>query len=164
MSLPTGHARRLFLGFTCSIMFLVVFAVLVAYNTEAESSSYVKSTVDEYPLTIGIYSASPEETITFYKKLGFRTSEGLSKGLDVFSMEKEGTPYKLDIFHNRSVSQAELAGGVSGMSFKVNDLAESVRELQKKGLRFVETDGQRDGVNYASLNDPNGISIKLFQP
>ena len=164
MSLPTGHVRRLFLGFTCSIMFLVVFAVLVAYNTEAESSSYIKSTVDEYPLTIGIYTANPEETITFYKKLGFRSSEGLSKGLDVFSMEKEGTPYKLDILHNRYVSKAELAGGVSGMSFKVNDLPESVRELQRKGLRFVETDGQRDGVNYASLNDPNGISIKLFQP
>lgn len=164
MSLPAGHVRRLFLGFTCSIMFLVVFAVLVAYNTEAESSSYVKSTVDEYPLTIGIYTANPEETIFFYRKLGFRSSEGLSKGLDVFSMEKEGTPYKLEILHSRSASKAELSGGVSGMSFKVNDLSESVRELQTKGLRFIETDGKRDGVNYASLNDPNGISIKLFQP
>jgi catechol 2,3-dioxygenase-like lactoylglutathione lyase family enzyme len=142
----------------------VVFAVLVAYNTEAESSSYIKSTVDEYPLTIGIYTANPEETIKFYKKLGFRSSEGLTKGLDVFSMEKEGTPYKLDILHNRYVSKEELSGGVSGMSFRVNDLSESVRELQTKGLQFVETDGQRDGVNYASLNDPNGISIKLFQP
>ncbi len=164
MSLPAGHVRRLFLGFTCSIMFLVVFAVLVAYNTEAESSSYVKSTVDEYPLTIGICTANPEETISFYKKLGFRSSEGLSKGLDVFSMEKEGTPYKLDILHNQSANKVDLSGGVSGMSFKVEDLSEAVRDLQKKGLIFMETDGQRDGVNYASLSDPNGISIKLFQP
>ncbi len=32
MRLPAGHARRLFLGFTCSIMFLVVFALLIAHN------------------------------------------------------------------------------------------------------------------------------------
>jgi hypothetical protein len=54
-------------------------------------------------------------------------------------------------------------GGVSGMSFRVKDLAGSVQELTGKGLRFVETQGQRDGVTYASLNDPNGISIKLFE-
>jgi len=71
MTLPAGHARRLFLGFTCSIMFLVVFALLIAYNTEAESSALIRSAVEDYPLTIGIPTSNPEGTISFYKKLGF---------------------------------------------------------------------------------------------
>jgi catechol 2,3-dioxygenase-like lactoylglutathione lyase family enzyme len=164
MRLPAGHARRLFLGFTCCIMFLVVFALLIAHNTEAESSSFAGSAVEEYPITIGIPTSNPERTISFYKNLGFKTSEGLSGGLDMICMEKEGTPYKLEIRHNRFSESGSLAGGVSGMSFRVKDLAVSVSELQKKGLHFVETNGKRDGVTYASLTDPNGISVKLFEP
>lgn len=164
MRLPAGHARRLFLGFTCSIMFLVVFALLIAHNTEAESSSLARSAVEEYPLTIGIPTCNPEGTISFYKKLGFKATEGLSRGLDIVCMEKEGTPYKLEICHNRFSEAGPLSGGVSGMSFKVKNLAESVQDLRAKGLKFLETNGQRDGVAYASLNDPNGISIKLFEP
>lgn len=163
MRLPAGHARRLFLGFTCSIMFLVVFGLLIAHNTEAESSSFVRSSIDNYPLTIGIPTADPELTINFYSKLGFRTSEGLSGNLDKICMEKEGTPYKIEICHNRFSEAGPLSGGVSGMSLKVNSLSRSVEDLTKKGLRFVETHGTRDGVTYASLNDPNGISIKLFE-
>ena len=59
MSLPAGHARRLFLGFTCSIMFLVVLALLIAYNTEAESSSFIKSSIEDYPFTINIPTTQP---------------------------------------------------------------------------------------------------------
>jgi catechol 2,3-dioxygenase-like lactoylglutathione lyase family enzyme len=164
MSLPAVHARRLFLGFTCSIMFLVVFALLIAHNTEAESSSITGPPVEEYPLTIGIPTSNPEGTINFYKKLGFKASAGASKGLDVVCMEKTGTPYKLQICHNKFSEAGPLAGGVSGMSFKVPNLSEAVRDLRAKGLKFLETKGNRDGVNFASLNDPNGISIKLFQP
>jgi len=164
MTLPAGHARRLFLGFTCSIMFLVVFALLIAHNTEAESSAITRSAVEDYPLTIGIPTSNPEGTIGFYKKLGFSPSEGLSKGLDIVCMEKEGTPYKLEICHDRFAEAGPLSGGVSGMSFKVKDLAASIQDLKTKGLAFSETAGKRDGVNYASLNDPNGISIKLFEP
>ena len=29
MRLPAGHAKRLFLGFTCSITFLIVLALLI---------------------------------------------------------------------------------------------------------------------------------------
>ena len=165
MRLPAGHARRLFLGFTCSIMFLVVFALLIAHNTEAESSSISsQSSLEDYPLTIGIPTNDPEKTIDFYKKLGFRTTEGFSGRLDVVSMEKEGTSYKLEIFHSRVSDAGSLAGGVSGMSFKVDDLDASVANLKRKGLHFTETLAQRDGVSYASLKDPNGISIKLFEP
>jgi len=144
-------------------MFLVVFALLIAHNTEAESSNLAGSLVEEYPLTIAIPTSDPEITIEFYRKLGFRPSEGLSRGLDVLCMEKEGTPYKLEICHSRLSEAGPLMGGVSGMSFRVKDLSGSVRDLKGKGLRFVETQGQRDGVTYASLNDPNGISIKLFE-
>jgi catechol 2,3-dioxygenase-like lactoylglutathione lyase family enzyme len=164
MRLPAGHARRLFLGLTCSIMFLVVFALLIAHNTEAESANYTRSSVDDYPLTIGIPTSDPELTINFYKKLGFKITDGLSRGLDIVCMEKEGTPYKLEICHNRFCEAGPYAGGVSGMSFKVRDLTSSVSDLKAKGLSFVETDGKRDGVRFASLTDPNGISIKLFEP
>lgn len=163
MRLPAGHARRLFLGFTCSIMFLVVFALLIAHNSEAESSNISKASVEDYPLTITIPTPNPEGTIVFYRKLGFKSVEGLAGGLDVVRMEKDGTPYKLEIFHNKLASPSAL-GGVSGMSFQVANLSESVTALQSKGLRFRETSGVRDGVTYASLMDPNGISIKLFQP
>ena len=164
MKLPAGHARRLFLGFTCSIMFLVVFALLIAHNSEAESSNYAKAAVDDYPLTIPISTVNPEGTISFYKKLGFKTTDGLSSGLDVVRMEKQGTPYKLEICHSNSADSRHHASGVSGMSFRVNDLHAAVAALQGKGLRFQETSGKRDGVSCASLLDPNGISIKLFEP
>jgi len=145
-------------------MFLLVFALLIAHNTEAESSSFAGSAVEDYPITIGIPTSNPEDTINFYGKLGFRTTEGLAKGLDVVCMEKEGTPYKLEICHNRFSESGPLTGGVSGMSFRVKDLSGSVRDLERKGLQFAETDGKRDGVTYASLKDPNGISVKLFEP
>lgn len=144
-------------------MFLVVFALLIAHNTEAESSNYTRSSVDDYPLTIGIPTSNPETTIKFYRMLGFRITEGLSRGLDIVCMEKEGTPYKLEICHNKFTEAGPLFGGVSGMSFKVQNLNNSVQELKTKGLSFLETDGLRDGVKYASLTDPNGISIKLFE-
>jgi|GEM_PF-500382 len=161
--LPAGHARRLFLGFTCSIMFLVAFGLLIAHNTEAESAIFSRSSMDDYPLTIGIPTSDPERTINFYTKLGFKQSEGFTGGLDKVCMEKEGTPYKLEICHNRFTEAGPLSGGVSGMSFKVKNLASSVEELKRKGITFVETHGRRDGVIYASINDPNGISIKLFE-
>lgn len=164
MRLPAGHARRLFLGFSCSIMFLVLFALLIAHNTEAESSSIAKPSIDNYPLTIGIPSNNPESTIDFYKKLGFKTSPEFSGRLDIVCMEKAGTPYKLEICHNRFSEAGPLAGGVSGMSFRVEDLGIAVENLKSKGLEFVETAAQRDGIKYASLKDPNGISINLFEP
>jgi catechol 2,3-dioxygenase-like lactoylglutathione lyase family enzyme len=166
MRLPAGHARRLFLGFTCSIMFLVLFALLIAHNSEAESSNISSSNpaVEDFPLTIAIPTPHPEDTIRFYRKLGFKAVEGLSGGLDMVRMEKEGTPYKLEICHNKFSQAGSLAGGVSGMSFQVPNLSESVAQLQTKGLYFRETCGKRDGVTYALLIDPNGISIKLFEP
>lgn len=164
MRLPAGHAKRLFLGFTCSIMFLIVFALLIAYNTEAESSSFIKSNVEDYPLTINIPTTRPEVTIQFYRRLGFKTSDGISSGLDVFSMEKEGTPYRLEILYTKAPDKNAVFNSVSGMSFRVGNLDNSVRDLEAKGLRFVERSGKRDGISYASLVDPNGISVKLFEP
>lgn len=164
MRLQAGHVRRLFFGFSCSIMFLVLFAMLIAHNSEAESAGYAGSSIDNHPLTIAIPTAIPESTITFYAKLGFRASDGLSGALDRVCMEKEGTPYKLEICDTRVTPASTLSGGVSGMSFRVANLADSVEKLKTKGLTFMETNGTRDGVTYASLKDPNGISIKLFEP
>jgi hypothetical protein len=164
MRLPAGHARRLFLGFTCSIMFLVVFALLIAHNTEAESSSFGKTAIEEYPLTVGIPTSNPEATINFYRKLGFKATASFSRGLDVVCMEKDGSPYKLEICHNKFSEAGPLNGAVSGMSFRVKDLTAAVRQLQHGGLNFVETDGVRDGILFASLKDPNGINIKIFEP
>ena len=164
MRLPAGHARRLFLGFTFSIMFLVVFALLIAHNTEAESASFTKTAIEDYPLTVGIPTGNPEGTIDFYRKLGFKATASFSRGLDVVCMEKEGTPYKLEICHNKFSEAGPLNGGVSGMSFRVKDLSEAIRELQHNGLTFVQTKGLRDGVSFASLKDPNGISVNIFEP
>ncbi|MFH0957880.1 MAG: VOC family protein [Pseudomonadota bacterium] len=164
MSLPAGHAKRLFLGFTCSIMFLVVLALLIAYNTEAESSSFIKSSVEDYPFTINIPTTQPERTIEFYKRLGFKPADGLTSSLDIYSMEKEGSPYKLEILYNSLPGANSVSKRIPGMSFKVTDLESSVRALESKGLRFIERSGQRDGVNCASLLDPNGINVKLFEP
>lgn len=164
MSLPAGHAKRLFLGFTCSIMFLIVFALLIAYNTEAESSSFMKSSIEDYPFTINIPTTQPETTIEFYKRLGFKPADGSSSSLDVYSMEKEGSPYKLEILYTGSPEALGVVKSVPGMSFKVTNLESSVKRLESKGLRFVERNGNRDGISYASLVDPNGISVKIFEP
>jgi catechol 2,3-dioxygenase-like lactoylglutathione lyase family enzyme len=164
MKLPGGYARRLFLGFTCSIMFLVVFALLIAYNAEAVSSSYAGRAGEDNPLTVAIPALDPEETIGFYKKLGFKDAPGMSRGLDIVCMEREGTPYKLEIWHFRSSDAVAVSGGVAGMSFRVDNLGSAVKELQTKGVCFTETRGRKDGLSYASCKDPNGIDIELFQP
>lgn len=163
MKLPSGHAKRLFIGFTCCISFLVVFALLIAHNTEAVSSNYSSPGSDQYPLTIAIPTPHPQETIRFYQKLGFKETPGLSRSLDVVCMEKSGTPYKLEIYHNRFSEEGPGGSGVSGMSFPVISVIDTVSELSRKGLTFSVTNGKRDGVRFASLNDPNGIQIKLFE-
>jgi hypothetical protein len=145
-------------------MFLVVLALLIAYNTEAESSSFIKSSIEDYPFTINIPTTQPERTIEFYKRLGFKPSDGLSSSLDVYSMEREGSPYKLEILYASSHKASSVGKSVPGMSFKVSNLESSVRNLESKGLRFIERSGKRDGINCASLLDPNGINVKLFEP
>ncbi|MEJ2716033.1 MAG: VOC family protein [Deltaproteobacteria bacterium] len=163
MRLPNGHAKRLFLGFTCSIMFLVFFALLVAHNTEAESSSPVVSVAKEKALAIAIPTSKPIETIEFYKKLGFNAASDLSGELDAVCMEKPGTSYRLVISHSRPSAAGPLSGGVSGMSFRVQDLAAQIRGLKGKGLNLSEVSQGADGVTFASLRDPNGINVRLFE-
>ncbi|MCA1961168.1 MAG: VOC family protein [Desulfomonile sp.] len=163
MRLPSGHVRRLFLGFTCSIMFLVVLAILIAYNTDAESSAHSGAVIKERTLPIAIATSKPEETIDFYKKLGFKTSLGLSGELDMVCLEKEGTPYKLEICHTKSIDAGIGSGGVSGLSFRVTDLSTQIQELKAKGFTLSVTRFGTDGISYASLTDPNGINIKLFE-
>lgn len=163
MSLPGGHAGRICLGFACSIMFLVIFGMLVAYNTEAESSNYSAPSPSEHPLTITIPASDPEDTIEFYKKLGFRSVPNLTNDLDVIGMEKSRTPYKLQICHNKLSEAGPLSGGVSGMIFRVDDLSAAVKELRSKGLGLTVMVQPSDGKRYASLKDPNGIVIKLFE-
>ena len=163
MRLPNGHAKRLFLGFTCSIMFLVLFALLVAHNTEAESSSQAVSAAKENALTIAIPTSKPMETIAFYKKLGFNPSSDLSGELDVVCMQKQGTPYRLVISHSRPAARSPLSDGVSGMSFRVEDLSAQINGLKAKGLNLSEISGGKNGVRFASVKDPNGINVKLFE-
>ena len=163
MRLPAGHVRRLFLGFTCSVMFLLVFAVLVAHNTEAESSISGRSVEKDRSLTIAIPTAKPEETIAFYQKLGFASVPGLTGQLDVVRMERKGTPYKLEICHNRFSEAGPVVGGVSGMSFAVKNLRSKMEQYQSKGLDLSTISATREGTTCASLKDPNGITIKLIE-
>ncbi|MFC1835229.1 VOC family protein [Thermodesulfobacteriota bacterium] len=163
MKVPVGHIKRLLYGFTFSIGFLVVFAMLVAHNTEAESSSYTSTTVKDHPLVIAVPTPDPQETISFYSKLGFRSTPDLTGGLDVVCMKREGSPYKLEICHNRFSQAGPVAGGVSALSFPVEDLAAAVKSLKERGICFRETLIKSNGGKCASLEDPNGISIRLFQ-
>ena len=163
MRLPNGHVKRLFLGFTCSIMFLVLFALLVAHNTEAESSSPAASVAKEQALAIAIPTSKPIETIEFYKKLGFSAASDLTGELHVVCMEKQGASYRLVISHSRLSAAGPLSGGVSGMSFRVKDLAAQVSGLKAKGLNLSEISQGKDGIRFASLKDPNGINVKLFE-
>jgi len=144
-------------------MFLVALAILIAHNTDAVSSADPGSINKERTLPIAIATSKPEETIDFYRKLGFKASLGLTGELDVVCMEKEGTPYKLEICHTKSVEAGPAVGGVSGMSFRVQDLPTQIRELRAKGFALSDTRFGTDGVSYASLTDPNGINIKLFE-
>ncbi len=164
MKSPGGYARRLFLGFTCSIMFLVVLAILMAHNTEAESSGRARTAVEEFPLSVVIPTSDPEATIGVYQKLGFKSAPGFTRSLDVVCLEREGSPYKLEICHNRFSEAGPLKAGISGMSFPVRNLRTSVDDLRCRGLSFSETCGSREGFTFASLKDPNGINIRLFEP
>ena len=164
MKLPGGHAKRLFIGFICSIGFLTLFAVLVAHNTAADSTNTIVASSFEYPLTIHIPTPHPQETIEFYKKLGFNMNTSLSGGLDVVCMEKGGTPYKLEIYHQKHAKQGQdkLA---SGFSFPVGNLYQVVEELESKGVCTIKPRVKKDkfGSLSASLHDPNGVSITMYQ-
>jgi hypothetical protein len=161
MKLAGGHVKRLFVGFTCSIMFLVVFALLVAHNTEAESSTNPETPANQNALKIAIPTARPEETIAFYKKLGFKAVPKWEGNLDVVSMERGGSPYTLEICHNRYSEVGPVVGGVSSLSFPVRNISNEIATLRAKGVNFSET--PRRGADCASLSDPNGIKIRLFE-
>lgn len=161
MKLAGGHAKRLFVGFSCSITLLVVFALLVAHNTEAESSNNLQTSVHDSALKIAIPTARPEETIDFYKKLGFKAVPKWDGNLDVVSMERGGSPYTLEICHNRHSEAGPVVGGVSSLSFPVRNISFEIATLQARGVSFSET--PRTGADCASLSDPNGIKIRLFE-
>jgi catechol 2,3-dioxygenase-like lactoylglutathione lyase family enzyme len=161
MKLAGGHAKRLFVGFTCSIMFLVVFALLVAHNTEAESSNNPQTLAGENALKIAIPTARPEETIAFYKKLGFKATPRWDGNLDVVSMERGGSPYTLEICHNKYSEAGTVVGGVSSLSFPVRDISREIAKLRARGIDFSEI--PQTGADCASLSDPNGIKIRLFE-
>ncbi len=162
MSMPEGHAKRLFLGFVFSITFLVMFALLIAYNSEAESSSQIYKKVEARPLVISIPACDPQETISFYKDLGFHLSDDISTGFDIVCMEKQDTPYKLEISHTASFDSANIPKVVSALSFPVDNLAKAISKLRKKGKSDISEKFTFQG-KMASLRDPNGIEIKLIQ-
>ncbi len=163
MSLPVQHGKRLFVGFTCSVIFLIVFAMLIAYNTEAQSSAINSSLTDNRPFSVTIPTADPIETIRFYKKLGFMISDKEDLGPDAVCMEKTGTPYLLKICHNRFSETGPLTDSVSGLTFRVDDLSACVKDLEAKGVCLGQSTVIDNTMAFASLKDPNGITIELLQ-
>jgi predicted lactoylglutathione lyase len=165
MKLPGGHAKRLFIGFICSIGFLSLFAVLVAHNTEADSRNNITASVFEYPLTIRIPTPYPQDTIEFYKKLGFNVNTSLSGDLDTVCMEKGDTPYKIKIFHRKRSEKTRNGEMSPGFSFPVQSLNQALQNLQAKGACPIKPLMKRDeyGSVSASLKDPNGVKITLYE-
>jgi catechol 2,3-dioxygenase-like lactoylglutathione lyase family enzyme len=162
MSMPGGHAKRLFLGFVFSITFLVLFALLIAYNSEAESSSQMARPLEAHPLVVSIPAVDPQRTIDFYKDLGFRQSQDIGKGLDTVCMERDGAPYKLEIWSLGVLESKDSHKVVSALSFPVNDLSETLTKIRNIGKWEVREGRLAEGPA-AFLKDPNGIEVKLIQ-
>lgn len=106
---------------------------------------------------VTIYSAKPNETVAFYKKLGLR--------LIVDSLPRYA---RLECPDGESTLSVNIADEMEPnhsivFYFECDDLDEKVTELKQNGLKFEQDAADRDWLwREAYLHDPNGNKICLF--
>ena len=114
-----------------------------------------------------------EESISFYKKLGFNEtkkfnksapgSKGVLMKLDDFVLELF---YYLDAKEKPEATLEENLReiGTNHFGISVDSLQKTFEELSKKGFKFVYPPKINSiGQKYAFIKDPNGIFVELIQ-
>ncbi len=78
-------------------------------------------------------------------------------------MEKEGTPYKLEICHNKFSEAGPLLGGAFRDELQGEELGSVRKGVGRQGTEVLRNRGEKRRRNIRFTKRPNGISIKLFR-
>jgi len=104
---------------------------------------------------------SSENSVDFYKKLGFSEKSRIDRDYDIIVF-LTGFGITLEIFvdptHPERVTHPE-AMGLRHISLKVDNLFSTIKELK---LDF-ETIREINGVHYTFLKDPDGLPIEFHE-
>ena len=105
--------------------------------------------------------ASSEESIDFYKKLGFMEERRIEHSYDmVVLMSGYGIGLEVFIDASHPVREKPEPQGLRNISFRVDDVEKTVRDL---GLNDVQIHTDWFGNRYFVITDPDGIIVQLCE-
>ena len=109
---------------------------------------------------------STEESIDFYKKLGFVESFRKIRKTDIIVL-LDGYGMQLEVFIDSShPGQSEGKGeplGLRHFALKTDDLKKTIVNLEKQSIKVGEIDYDWIGTRYCYITDPDGGLIELHE-
>ncbi len=96
----------------------------------------------------------------FREKLGFKVVDNYGHWLTVAPKSaRKGTV----TLHLCETKKSKLEPGNTGISFTVDNLDKSYKEMTKKGVKFTKAPRDEGWGKYAMIRDPDGNEFWLFE-
>jgi len=110
-----------------------------------------------------IVSEHPEETIAFYKNLGFDVKHDAVtlKGGHVYVLSCD--EMELEIVEGRKDGPVALPAGLYGLRMNVSDIDAAYEELKEKGCTVIVPPFETTVGKNMMIRDDQGITISLVQ-
>ena len=106
---------------------------------------------------------SSEETLNFYKALGFTESYRLNRKADTVVL-LDGYGLQLEVFidnrHPKRVLDLSEPLGTRHFALKVDDLESTLEQL---ALEHTDIDSDWTGIRYCYIQDPDGNQIEVHE-
>ena len=105
---------------------------------------------------------SSEESISFYKKLGFNETYRKKRQHDtvvIMQLNDNKIEIFIDLNHPERLSNPE-AKGLRHLAFKVDSIDGTLTEL---GITDAHVDNDWTGERYCFISDPDGLPIELHE-
>ena len=105
--------------------------------------------------------ASSEETVLFYKKLGFKEYKRIERRYDtVVILDGYGIGMEIYVDPTHPPRERPEPLGLRHLSLRVDKIENTVKELKLENGIIVQ---DWVGVNYCFINDPDGNVIQLHE-
>ena len=110
---------------------------------------------------------SSEETLTFYKSLGFTESYRKTRANDVIVL-MDGYGMQLEVFaddrHPKRFLDLTEPLGCRHFALKVDDISSTLSSLQERGIeRHTDIGTDWVGERYCYITDPDGNQVELHE-
>jgi catechol 2,3-dioxygenase-like lactoylglutathione lyase family enzyme len=106
------------------------------------------------------YSSKPQELRAFLRdKLGFKATD-VGEGWLIFDLPEA----EMGVHPTENVAHPTSPSGTRDISFYCDDIHATVRELQAKGVKFVDDIKDQGWGLVTHFAAPGGFQIQLYQP